>query len=50
MVKGEEDVVVVFPKTLPRRDVLEVVWRGARACLYYGIKKKQPESAKEGKD
>ncbi|KAF2110842.1 GPI-GlcNAc transferase complex, PIG-H component-domain-containing protein [Lophiotrema nucula] len=36
VVKGEEDVVVVFPKLLPRRDVLEEVWRGARACLYGG--------------
>lgn len=34
VVKGEEDVVVVFPQLLPKRDMLEVVWRGARACLY----------------
>jgi phosphatidylinositol glycan class H protein len=36
VVKGEEDVVVVFPSLLPRREILEVVWRGARNCLYGG--------------
>ncbi|KAF1838372.1 hypothetical protein BDW02DRAFT_564973 [Decorospora gaudefroyi] len=34
VVEGEEEVVVVFPRLLPRRDVLEVVWRGVRACLW----------------
>ncbi|KAI5359643.1 putative GPI-GlcNAc transferase complex, PIG-H component domain-containing protein [Septoria linicola] len=34
VVQGEEDVVVVFPSILPRREVLEQVWRGAKACLY----------------
>ncbi|KAF2139268.1 uncharacterized protein K452DRAFT_232413 [Aplosporella prunicola CBS 121167] len=34
VVEGEEDAVVVFPKLLPRRPILEEVWRGARACLY----------------
>ncbi|KAF2198825.1 hypothetical protein GQ43DRAFT_450721 [Delitschia confertaspora ATCC 74209] len=34
VVRGEEAVVVVFPHLLPRRHVLEEVWRGARACLY----------------
>ncbi|KAF2215849.1 hypothetical protein CERZMDRAFT_109703 [Cercospora zeae-maydis SCOH1-5] len=34
VVEGEEDVVVVFPSILPRRELLEQVWRGARACLY----------------
>ena len=34
VVRGEEDVVVVFPTLLPRRDILEKVWRGAKACLY----------------
>ncbi|PSN72241.1 hypothetical protein BS50DRAFT_544675 [Corynespora cassiicola Philippines] len=38
VVKGEQDVVVVFPKMLPRRAILEKVWRGARACLYEGVK------------
>ncbi|KAF2707889.1 hypothetical protein K504DRAFT_458377 [Pleomassaria siparia CBS 279.74] len=34
VVKNEKDVVVVFPTLLPRRAILEEVWRGARACLY----------------
>jgi len=34
VVEGEEDVVVVFPALLPRRQVLEEVWRGARRCLW----------------
>lgn len=34
VVKGEEDVVVVFPNLLPRRHILEEVWRGARAGLW----------------
>ncbi|KAF2095766.1 hypothetical protein NA57DRAFT_68043 [Rhizodiscina lignyota] len=34
VVEGEEDVVVVFPNLLPKRKILEEVWRGARNCLY----------------
>lgn len=34
LVQGEEEVVVVFPRLLPRRKIVEKVWRGARACLY----------------
>ncbi|KAK8190600.1 phosphatidylinositol N-acetylglucosaminyltransferase [Phyllosticta capitalensis] len=34
VVEGEEDAVVVFPKLLPSRVILEEVWRGAKACLY----------------
>lgn len=34
VVRGEEEIVVVFPRTLPGRRVLEVVWRGLRGCLY----------------
>jgi phosphatidylinositol glycan class H protein len=34
VVEGEGEVVVVFPTLLPKRDVLEVIWRGARACLW----------------
>ncbi|KAF2084264.1 phosphatidylinositol N-acetylglucosaminyltransferase [Saccharata proteae CBS 121410] len=34
VVEGEEDAVVVFPTLLPKRQILEEVWRGARACLY----------------
>ncbi|KAI0147746.1 hypothetical protein GGR57DRAFT_505350 [Xylariaceae sp. FL1272] len=34
VVEEEEDVVLVFPKLLPRARVLERVWRGVRECLY----------------
>lgn len=34
IVEGASEVVVVFPSLLPRLDVLQEVWRGARACLY----------------
>ncbi|KAH8695430.1 putative phosphatidylinositol N-acetylglucosaminyltransferase [Talaromyces proteolyticus] len=34
IVEGEGDVVVVFPNILPKRKILEEVWRGARHCLY----------------
>ncbi|KAI1411167.1 GPI-GlcNAc transferase complex, PIG-H component-domain-containing protein [Hypoxylon sp. FL1857] len=34
IVEGEEHVVVVFPKLLPRPRILEKVWRGVRGCLY----------------
>jgi phosphatidylinositol glycan class H protein len=34
VVEGEEDVVVVFPKLLPRRVIVESVWRGVRGCLF----------------
>lgn len=34
VVDGEEDVVVVFPRLLPGRRVVEAVWRGVRGCLW----------------
>jgi len=34
VVHGEEDVEVVFPRLLPRRDVLEQVWRTTREVLF----------------
>ncbi|KAJ9193661.1 hypothetical protein DTO164E3_7753 [Paecilomyces variotii] len=34
IVEGEPDVVVVFPNLLPKRLILEEVWRGTRQCLY----------------
>lgn len=34
VVEGEDDVVVVFPGLLPRRKIVETVWRGARESLY----------------
>ncbi|KAK4063259.1 uncharacterized protein Triagg1_9644 [Trichoderma aggressivum f. europaeum] len=36
VVEGEEDVVVVFPGLLPKRRIVETVWRGVRECLYEG--------------
>lgn len=46
VVKGEEDVVVVFPRLLPRREILEDVWRGAKKTLYGRgsiVKPKKPD-------
>ncbi|OQO10131.1 hypothetical protein B0A48_04488 [Cryoendolithus antarcticus] len=34
VVEGEGEVVVVFPTVLPRREILEEVWRGVRSSLY----------------
>lgn len=34
IVEGEGEVVVVFPRLLPGREVVEEVWRGARGCLF----------------
>ncbi|KAL2008131.1 hypothetical protein VTN00DRAFT_8113 [Thermoascus crustaceus] len=34
IVEEEPDVVVVFPSLLPKRMILEEVWRGTRRCLY----------------
>lgn len=34
VVQGEDEVVVVFPRLLPGRDIVEKVWRGAKRCLY----------------
>ena len=42
VVEGEGSVVVVFPRLLPRRGIVEVVWRGVRACLF------EPEREKDG--
>ncbi|EHA56768.1 hypothetical protein MGG_06674 [Pyricularia oryzae 70-15] len=43
IVEGEEELVVVFPRLLPRRPVVEAVWRGVRACLH------EPESVEQSK-
>lgn len=45
VVEGEQDVVVVFPKLLPRRDMLETIWRGSRACLWGFAKGKGKDKA-----
>ncbi|KAJ6784125.1 hypothetical protein PWT90_07275 [Aphanocladium album] len=42
VVEGEEDLVVVFPGLLPRRRIVEAVWRGARECLYEKRDEKTP--------
>ncbi|KAI9896436.1 hypothetical protein N3K66_008608 [Trichothecium roseum] len=34
VVEGEADLVVVFPTLLPRKAIVEEVWRGVRECLY----------------
>ncbi|KAL1792887.1 hypothetical protein ACET3X_009394 [Alternaria dauci] len=34
VVEDEEEVVVVFPRLLPRRGTLEIVWRGVRGGLW----------------
>ncbi|KAL8365653.1 hypothetical protein RB595_004455 [Gaeumannomyces hyphopodioides] len=34
VVEGEGELVVVFPRLLPRRRTVEAVWRGVRGCLY----------------
>lgn len=44
VVEGEGEVVVVFPKLLPGRAVVEEVWRGARGCLY------EPDEREKGRD
>lgn len=38
IVENTTDVLVVFPSLLPRRELLEQVWRGSRKCLYSGIR------------
>lgn len=34
VVRGEEEVVVVFPRLLPGRGVVERVWRGTKGGLW----------------
>ncbi|KAK1998346.1 GPI-GlcNAc transferase complex [Colletotrichum falcatum] len=34
VVEGEEDLIVVFPRLLPRKKIVETVWRGVRGCLW----------------
>lgn len=46
VVEGEDEVVVVFPRLLPGRNIVERVWRGARGCLYEPEKRDKAE--KEG--
>jgi len=46
VVEGEGEVVVVFPRLLPRRKIVETVWRGVRGCLYEPEKGERKESGK----
>lgn len=48
VVEGEEDVVVVFPRMLPKRAILEEVWRGSRKCLWDSDTRKGKGKAKIG--
>ena len=54
VVEGEEGLVVVFPKLLPRHEVVEEVWRGLRGCLFdeggIGGGEQQPEKKRRFKD
>jgi phosphatidylinositol glycan class H protein len=52
VVEGEEDVVVVFPTLLPRRAILEEIWRGTRKCLWEGkdeLKAREDDARTKGK-
>jgi phosphatidylinositol N-acetylglucosaminyltransferase subunit H len=48
VVQGEDEVVVVFPRLLPGRIIVEKVWRGARGCLYDEEKRERAEREVEG--
>ncbi|CCU75484.1 phosphatidylinositol N-acetylglucosaminyltransferase [Blumeria hordei DH14] len=39
VVEGESELLVVFPRLLPRRQALEQVWRESRACLWESLTK-----------
>jgi phosphatidylinositol glycan class H protein len=47
VVDGEEDVVVVFPSLLPKRAILEHVWRYSREALWEGRKERQARADSE---
>ena len=52
VVKGEGEVVVVFPKLLPGRKTVEEVWRGGREALWGGkeYRGRENEQTKEEVD
>ncbi|KAF3935903.1 hypothetical protein ABW20_dc0104965 [Dactylellina cionopaga] len=41
VVREENEVVVVFPKLLPKREILENVWRGSRSLYESDVKAQQ---------
>jgi phosphatidylinositol glycan class H protein len=45
VVEGEGELVVVFPRLLPGRRIVERVWRGVRGCLEPGRMKKNGNGA-----
>lgn len=49
VVEGEGELVVVFPRLLPGRAIVEVVWRGVRGCLGPGkeVGKKSEDVGRE---
>jgi phosphatidylinositol glycan class H protein len=49
VVKGEEDVLVVFPSLLPKRAIVEEVWRGTRKCLWEGKEEGHDGSVKHAR-
>ncbi|CAI9627763.1 unnamed protein product [Alternaria burnsii] len=50
VVEEEEKVVVVFPRLLPRRETLEIVWRGVRGGLWEdGVRSVEWEKRVKGK-
>jgi len=49
VVEGEGDVVVVFPTLLPRRAILEEVWRGTKKCLWEGRDEGRDAKREKGK-
>lgn len=47
VVENEEELLVVFPRLSPRLEIIEKVWRGARACLWEGVDKGWKQNEKE---
>lgn len=50
VVRGEGEVVVVFPKLLPLRRVVEEVWRGGREALWGGKEGRYRREDREGEN
>jgi phosphatidylinositol glycan class H protein len=49
VVEGEGQVVVVFPRLLPGRKIVERVWRGSRRCLWEMDEKEKGREREGGK-
>lgn len=48
VVEGEGELVVVFPRLLPGRRIVERVWRGVRGCLEPGRAKGKDGNGSSG--